>query len=372
MVNVLVGDIFESRCQTLVNTVNCVGVMGKGLALQFKKQFPEMYQDYVTRCERKEVRLGEPYLFRRLLPPWILNFPTKDHWRSVAKLDDIVRGLAFLEQHYQSWGMESIAVPPLGCGEGQLEWRVVGPTLFRHLSTLEIKVELYAPFGTSHEELQAEFLRTHPAQTHRPSSPSRIRPGWVAVVEILRSIEREPYHHPIGRISFQKLVYFATAAGIPTGLEFTRGSYGPFAPDLKTILTRLVNNGLIVERKLGRMLAVGVGPTFEDARREFCDQLDRWKAAIERVVDLMMRFDTQQAEVAATAHFAARIAREAEKRRPSEKEVLEEALAWKARRKPALQPKELAAAIRGLGMLGWLDAEVSDEIPVEEEALLGA
>ena len=94
MVKVLVGSIFDSRCQTLVNTVNCVGVMGKGLALEFKRRFPEMYEDYTRRCHRKEVRLGQPYLFRRPVPPWILNSPTKDHWRSLAKLDDIVRGLS--------------------------------------------------------------------------------------------------------------------------------------------------------------------------------------------------------------------------------------------------------------------------------------
>jgi len=371
MVTVRVGNIFDSRCQTLVNTVNCVGVMGKGLALEFKKRFPDMYEDYVRRCERNEVRLGEPYLFRRLLPPWILNFPTKDHWRSVARLDDIIRGLDFVARHYRSWGIESLAVPPLGCGEGKLDWRVVGPTLFRELSRLEIPVELYAPFGTADDELRVDFLNVETREASGASNPSRIRPGWVAIVEILRSIEREPHHHPIGRISFQKLVYFATAAEIPTGLEFRRGSYGPFAPELKPILTQMVNNGLIVEEKLGRMFAVRVGPTFQDARTKFRDQLAEWRTAIERVVDLMIRLDTQQAEVAATAHFAAQVTREAGTQRPSENDVLEEALAWKARRKPTLAAEQLAVAIRGLGMLGWLDVDPSEELPVQEDTVLG-
>jgi len=80
MVKVITGDIFESKAQTLVNTVNSVGVMGKGIALEFKRRFPEMYEDYVARCKRREVRLGEPYLFKRATLPWILNFPTKDDW----------------------------------------------------------------------------------------------------------------------------------------------------------------------------------------------------------------------------------------------------------------------------------------------------
>ena len=126
MVRVLIGNLFDSHAQTMVNTVNTVGVMGKGIALEFRKRFPDMYEDYVRRCERGEVRLGSPYLYRRLLPPWVLNFPTKGHWRSIARLSDIVAGLEFVLAHYRDWGIESLAVPPLGCGEGQLEWRIEG------------------------------------------------------------------------------------------------------------------------------------------------------------------------------------------------------------------------------------------------------
>src|SRR5713101_6553289 len=107
---VRIGDLFQSRAQTIVNTVNTVGVMGKGVALEFKKRFPEMYADYLRRCEKGEVRLGEPYLYPRLITPWILNFPTKEHWRSVSRLSDIVAGLNYLERHYREWGITSLAV----------------------------------------------------------------------------------------------------------------------------------------------------------------------------------------------------------------------------------------------------------------------
>src|SRR5215207_6876641 len=158
MVKVIVGDLFESDAQTLVNTVNCVGVMGKGVALEFKKRFPEMYADYVARCDHHEVRLGKPYVFRRSALPWVLNFPTKDHWRSVTKLSDIEEGLRYLTSHYRDWEITSMALPPLGCGNGQLEWRIVGPTLYRYLKEIDVPVELYAPYGTPHEELQPDFL----------------------------------------------------------------------------------------------------------------------------------------------------------------------------------------------------------------------
>ncbi len=90
---ILVADILQSNAQTLINTVNCVGIMGKGIALEFKNRFPEMFEDYVRRCQRKEVKPGVPYLFKRLSPPNIINFPTKDHWKSVSRIDDIERGL---------------------------------------------------------------------------------------------------------------------------------------------------------------------------------------------------------------------------------------------------------------------------------------
>jgi len=119
MVEVLIGDILESKAQTLVNTVNCVGVMGKGIALGFKKRFPDMYKDYLNRCKLGQIKLGQPYLYRRLIKPWILNFPTKEHWRSIASLDAMIKGMCYLKNHYKEWGITSIVVPPLGCGEGQ-------------------------------------------------------------------------------------------------------------------------------------------------------------------------------------------------------------------------------------------------------------
>jgi len=373
MITVRIGNIFESDAQTLVNTVNCVGVMGKGIALEFKKRFPDMYDDYVQRCKEGRVKLGQPYLYRRLAPPWILNFPTKEHWRSVSRLQDIVDGLRYLEAHYREWGITSLAVPPLGCGQGQLEWRVVGPTLYRHLKQLHIPVDLFAPFGTPHEELRPSFLddagRDQPVPSCEDAS-YRVPPGWVALVEILHGVEREPYHWPVGRTTFQKIAYFATESGIPTGLRYKRGSYGPYAADLKRRITALVNNGLIREERLGRMFAVRTGPTFDDARRAYTDQLHRWRNTIEKITDLFMRMNTHQAEVAATVHFAAVELKHAGKPKPTESEVLRQVLEWKQRRRPPLEPKQVALTIRNLNMLSWIEAEVSDDLPVTEEEVL--
>src|ERR1043166_8630515 len=155
---ILVGDILQSKAQTLINTVNCVGIMGKGIALEFKSHFPKMFEDYVQRCDRREVKLGVPYLYRTLIPPQIINFPTKDHWKSVSRIADIERGLQYLLTRYKEWGVKSLAIPPLGCGNGQLEWKAVGPLIYRYASQMDIPVELYAPYGTPPRELTADFL----------------------------------------------------------------------------------------------------------------------------------------------------------------------------------------------------------------------
>lgn len=145
MLNILVGDLFASRAQTLVNAVNCVGVMGKGLALEFKKRFPQMFDDYVERCQRKQVRLGEPYVFRNQAGTIVVNFPTKGHWRLSSRLIDIELGLDYFVAHYADWGVSSVAFPALGCGNGGLDWAGVEPVMYGKLRDLPIPVEVYAP-----------------------------------------------------------------------------------------------------------------------------------------------------------------------------------------------------------------------------------
>lgn len=368
MVKVLIGDLFKSKTQTFVNTVNCVGIMGKGVALEFKNRFPEMFAEYEERCRRREVKLGRPYLYKRLVPPWILNFPTKDHWRSVANLQAIVEGLKYLLQHYKDWGITSLAVPPLGCGQGQLEWRVVGPTLYRYLSQLDIPVELYAPYGTPHEELRTEFLAG--GSTVPMPEPEWIKPAWVALVEILRRIEDQPYHWPVGRTTFQKIAYVGTQEGLPTGLEHYKGSYGPFAPALKGLVVRLINNGLIREQRLVRMFAVKVGPTFKDAQKAYAEELKKWEPIIEKTADLFMRLNSNQAEVVATILYAAKLVEKTRPEQPSERDVFDAVMQWKQRRRPRLNEPETALAIRNLAALSWLRVKPSHDLPLPEEVEL--
>ncbi len=117
------GNLLEADADGLVNTVNCVGVMGKGIALQFKQAFPENLREYELACRRGDVQLGDMFVVRLghlTCPRYIINFPTKNHWKARSRLDDIRRGLAALVAVVRDLGIESIAIPPLGCGNGGL------------------------------------------------------------------------------------------------------------------------------------------------------------------------------------------------------------------------------------------------------------
>lgn len=143
MLTTIQGDLFASQAQTLVNTVNCVGVMGKGIALEFKNRFPAMFRDYRDRCRRGEVRIGRPYLYKDSPDRWVLNFPTKIHWRAKSKMDFVVSGLEFLAGHYHEWGVASLAFPLLGANHGGLDKRLVQTIMTQHLSQFDIPVEIY-------------------------------------------------------------------------------------------------------------------------------------------------------------------------------------------------------------------------------------
>jgi O-acetyl-ADP-ribose deacetylase (regulator of RNase III)/uncharacterized protein YwgA len=362
-VRILEGDLLKSSMQALVNTVNTVGIMGKGVALAFKKQYPDMFRDYVKRCDRGEVRLGEPYVYSAS-DHLIVNFPTKQHWRSVSRLSDIEAGLDYLERHYREWRIKSLAVPPLGCGNGQLEWRVVGPILLRHLRRLDIPVELYAPHGsTLLDETQLDLLDQLDPQASEQQW--RLEPWLVAIAETVRRLESHRYHWPVGHTMLQKMVYFATAAGLPTGLEFQRGSYGPFAPDLKAAVARLQNNGILTEHQRGQMIEMRTGSALDEARASYSDQLAEWSDLIDQLVNLMAGFNTTRAEVAATVHYASQDLHNQLGRKPTVAEVVDYVEDWKRRRRPKLERTDILRAVVGLGTRGWLQVD-PDESTAQE------
>jgi len=195
-------------------------------------------------------------------------------------------------------------------------------------------------------------------------NPVSIKPAWVALVEILKRLEEQPYPWPVGRTRFQKIAYFASEQGLPLGLDYQKGSYGPFSPAVKALVTRLINNGLIREQKLGRMFAVKVGQTYQDAYKAYATFLKEWEHIIEKTSDLFMRMDTNQTEIAATVLYAARLICDSRTRTLSEKDILACVMQWKQRREPALDQEEVGLTIRNLAALNWLNIRTSSDLPL--------
>jgi O-acetyl-ADP-ribose deacetylase (regulator of RNase III) len=143
MITYVQGNLFESSAQVLTNAVNCVGIMGKGIALEFKKRYPAMFCEYVARCTAGQMKMGEPWLWEDD-EAQILNFPTKRHWRTPSSLEDIEAGLRWLALKYGELGIYTIAMPALGCGNGGLSWNEVQLLMEKHLGSIpDLEVFVY-------------------------------------------------------------------------------------------------------------------------------------------------------------------------------------------------------------------------------------
>jgi O-acetyl-ADP-ribose deacetylase (regulator of RNase III) len=153
------GDLLESDAEALVNTVNCVGVMGKGIALSFKRRYPSMFRRYTELCKKGEVQLGRPYIDRND-GRTIINFPTKGHWKARSRMVDVIAGLQFLRTHIDQWNIKSLALPPLGCGHGGLNWDDVRPLIEKELGDLPIDVQVYVPQSSREAALLVPESRT--------------------------------------------------------------------------------------------------------------------------------------------------------------------------------------------------------------------
>jgi uncharacterized protein YwgA len=187
------------------------------------------------------------------------------------------------------------------------------------------------------------------------------------LIEVLHRVEQQPYHHPVGRTIFQKIAYVATEQGLPTGLAYRRGSFGPFAAGLKMVESQLMNSGLLAEERRGNLFLTKVGPNYERVREKYEAKLNAWDELFEKTVDLFLRADKDRAELIATVLFAAAEFSGRQADRPSEKDVLDSVMRWKQKRKPPFEEPSVASTIRHLGLLGWWDLTPSMDLPIAEE-----
>jgi O-acetyl-ADP-ribose deacetylase (regulator of RNase III) len=239
------GNLLDAQVDALVNTVNTVGVMGKGIALMFKEKFPENFAAYAAACKRGEVQVGSMFVTRApelTGPRWIINFPTKKHWRQKSKLEWIVDGLEDLRRVIAEKGIRSIAIPPLGSGNGGLEWFEVRPLIEAALSKLDdTEVIVYEPTAKYQNVAKGRGVE-------------KLTPARALIAEMIRRYGVLGLDCSI--LEVQKLAWLLTRVlhriGLndPLRLSFDANRYGPFAPQLTHLLNALDGSYLHCEKRV--------------------------------------------------------------------------------------------------------------------------
>lgn len=230
MIRYTKGNLLEEDVEVLVNTVNTVGVMGKGIALQFKQAFPENYNAYLKAYRNKELKPGKILVVptgQFINPKYIFNFPTKRHWRGKARIEDIETGLEDLIRQIRKLNIESIAIPPLGCGFGGLNWSEVRPKIEDAVRQLpNVDVIIYEPgYTPDPEEMKVK--------TKRPN----LTVGRSALILLIDAYQVAGYK--LSLLEIQKLAYFLQSFGEPLKLDFQKNQFGPYAENLNFVLQRL-------------------------------------------------------------------------------------------------------------------------------------
>lgn len=229
MIEYRTGDLLQADVEALVNTVNCVGIMGRGIALQFKNAYEDNYKAYVAACKRGEVQPGRMLVFetnKLIGPKYIINFPTKKDWRGKSRLEYIDTGLAALVEEIRRRNIRSIAIPPLGSGLGGLDWQVVRPRIAAALAPLEdVRVEIYEPSAPQERPTTAV-----------PRKTPNMTPGRAALVLLMHRYLGGLMDPFVSLLEVHKLMYFMQEAGQPLRLDYKKAIYGPYAENLRHVL----------------------------------------------------------------------------------------------------------------------------------------
>ena len=341
------GDIFAEDVDALVNSVNCVGVMGRGIALQFKKKFPANFRAYKKACERGEVAPGRMFVFdagaRLASPRFIINFPTKRHWRAKSRIDDIEAGLESLAAEIRARGIRSIAIPALGSDLGKLSWDDVRPRMDAALGGLDgVSVVVFEPGSVPADR-----------RPNRSAAAPKMTAASAVLVCLLDRYLRGLLDPFATLLETHKMMYFMQESGEPLKLKFKKEHYGPYAENLRHVL-RSVEGHLISGYADGgddpaKELALIPGAV-EDANAFLADRPAALKR-LNRVADLMDGFESSFGlELLATVHWTA-----VENPSASDAEIAERVYAWNPRKRQ-FSVRQIRLALATLRRKGWLSA----------------
>lgn len=337
------GDLLKEKTEAIVNTVNCVGVMGKGIALQFKQRWPKNFKEYEAASKRKEIKPGTMFIYdlgEWEKPRYIVNFPTKLHWRGDSRLEYIEDGLRDLVKQVQRLGIRSISLPPLGCGSGGLDWDEVKKFILAAFKDHpDIIVNLF-------EQKGAPPAREMVSRTAKPSL-TPVRAAIIKIVSIYREME-----YGLTRIELQKLAYFLERAGQPLKLDFVKHSYGPYSDRLRHVVKAMDGHYLVGVGDFAGESDIAVLPGAVAEADEFIRQSGDEDLInhVERVRNLINGFETPYGmELLATVHWVAT----QEPRARNVDDAIAAVRNWNARKRAVLREHHIRIAWDRLDKGRW-------------------
>lgn len=345
MIEYKTGNILTEDAEAIINTVNCVGVMGRGIALQFKNAFPDNFKAYAAACKRGEVQPGRMFIYDMgglTNPRYIINFPTKRHWRGKSRMEDIESGLEALAGEIRERGIRSIAIPPLGSGLGGLEWSDVRQRIELALADMDdVRVIIFEPKGAPAAEKMVRN-REVPMMT----------PGRAALVELMHRYIAGLLDPFVTLLEVHKLMYFMQEAGEPLRLKYRKAPYGPYAENLRHVLNAIeghmvsgyADGGDAPDKPL--QLVPGA---IEDATA-FLGEHTETRERFDQVTKLVEGFESPYGlELLATVHWVMKHEQAA-----SVDEVVSHIHAWNAR-KLQFTPRQIGLAVDVLSRKGWVE-----------------
>lgn len=342
MINYKKGNILLEDVEAIINTVNCVGIMGRGIALQFKKSYPENFQEYEKACKREEVKPGKMFIHTRsklFNPRYIINFPTKRHWKGKSSITDIENGLIALKEDIKTLGIKSIAIPPLGCGLGGLNWNEVKKLINEKLGDIDgVEIIVFEPNTEKHEVV------------NQSKEVPNLTAGRAALIELISRYLDGLLDPFVSLLEIHKLMYFMQEAGEPLKLRFAKATYGPYAENLRHVLN--VIEGFFIKGYDGednpeKHISLVPGAS-EDAQTFLKNDEKVWNN-FEKVSDLVEGFETSFGlELLATVHWVAQ-----KENIQDVQNVINAVYSWN-NKKQKFTEKQIKLAFETLQNKGWL------------------
>lgn len=343
MIQLIQGDILKADAEALVNTVNCVGVMGRGIALQFRKAFPDNFKAYEKACKAEQVQPGKMFVYelnRLVNPRLIINFPTKRHWRSKSRIEDIQLGLVDLVDIIRQYQIGSIAIPPLGCGLGGLDWAEVKPLILKALQDLPaVDVLLFEPVGAPQAATMVKERRA-----------PNMTVGRAALLGLMRRYLAAVMDPTITLLEVHKLMYFMQEAGEPLRLKYSKAPYGPYAENLRHVLNRVEGHFISgygdAEDRPDKPLELK--PRASEQAEAFLTEHQLTRERFTRVADLIKGFETPFGmELLSTVHWVA-----TREQAATAEEAVPKVHSWNSR-KQMFESRHICIAWDRLHKTGW-------------------